>query len=80
LGRSHAELSGFDRVAGRLLELDSVLRALVPARDGGKLGELIRQLMKDLLREDEEAGLTDEELAELLAEQDPDWDVRGLDD
>lgn len=79
LGRSHAELGEFERVAGPLNSLSALLRAFVPERDGIVLQRHVRALLATLLREDEEHFLDDQELEQLLAEQDPDWDLRGFD-
>lgn len=80
LGRSHAELHGFERVPGRLIELEPTLNKFQPDRDGPALQISVRKLIGDLLHEDEEPFLEPSELDELLTTQDPDWDLRGLDD
>jgi hypothetical protein len=80
LGRSHAELAGFDRVAGRLTELEPIFRAFEPERDGERLGASIREVLRDVVRDDEHDFLAEEDIEALLADLDPDWDVRGLDD
>lgn len=78
LGRSHAELHEFDRVAGRVDELEPLLMRFDPERDGSHLESTVRKLVQGLLREDEEDFLEDKELEDLLSSQDPDWDLRGL--
>ena len=82
LGRSHAELSGFDRVAGRLAEHAPMLWRFNADRDGADLDRIVRRVMRDLLHEDERDFLdflNEDDLEALLDEQDRDWDVRGLD-
>lgn len=77
LGRSHAELTEFERVPGRLVELEPMLRAFEAEKHGPALDRHVRALMKSLLREDNEDFLDDDELRELLEHQEPDWDVPG---
>jgi hypothetical protein len=45
------------------------------ARDGPALDSIVRILLQDLLREDHEDSMDADELAGLLEEQDPDWDL-----
>jgi hypothetical protein len=79
LGRSHAELYGFERVAGRVAEMEPLLANFDPARDGPVLQRNVRKLAEGLLREDERDFMDDEELDHLVSSHDPDWDLRGLD-
>lgn len=80
LGRSHAELTEFDRVAGALAEHAPMLWGFNAERDGAKLDAVVRKLLRDLLREDYQDTTDDDELTNLLDGQDPDWDVRGIGD
>lgn len=76
LAKSHAELSAFERVARPLEELEPMLRSFKPERDGKTLDRHVRALFAQLLSQDHEDGvLSDAELAALVKEQDPDWDV-----
>ncbi|MBJ7329427.1 MAG: hypothetical protein JHC95_05990 [Solirubrobacteraceae bacterium] len=75
LGRSHAELSGFDRVAGALSVHAPTLWAFDAARDGATLDAAVRTLIEDLLREDYEDSMDESDLETLLDEHDADWDV-----
>lgn len=76
-GRSHAELTEFERVPGRLAELEPMLRAFEPEKHGPQLDRHVRALMQSLLREDHEDFLDEDALRELLEGQDPDWDLPG---
>lgn len=78
LGRSHGDLAEFTRAAAPLSELEPMLRAFEPSRDGARLEKAVRSLLADLLREDEGELLTDDELDDLVRLQDPDWDLRDL--
>src|SRR5215216_4731422 len=48
LGRSHAELTEFERVPGRLAELEPMLRGFEAERHGPALERHVRALMKSL--------------------------------
>lgn len=75
LGRSHAELTEFDRVAGALAERAPMLWNFNAESDGSQLEAVVRKLLQELLREDHADSLDESELAELVEEQDPDWDI-----
>jgi hypothetical protein len=80
LSRSHAELAEFDRVAGRLLELEQILRDIDAVDNAARLEMAVKDLLAQLLRDDEQDLLPQTELDELLEAQDPDWDVPGFPD
>jgi hypothetical protein len=79
LAQSHAELSEMQRIAGPLVEIEPLLRRFDPERDGPTLERSVRNLRERLIRQDEEGFLLPEEIDDLVNEQDPDWDLRGLD-
>jgi hypothetical protein len=79
LGSSYGEFAEFERVAQPLVEHDALLRSFDPDRDAIKLQRVVRALLTELLRKDEEDFLDDSELEALLDSQDPDWDLRELD-
>ena len=76
LSRSHPELAEFDRVAGRITEIGPTLININGGQNAARLEATIKDLLRQLLRADEEEFLPEEELEELLEAQDPDWDIR----
>jgi hypothetical protein len=76
----HPELSEFHRAAGPLAAHDALLRDFDPSRDGAKLDQIVRAMMRDLLEHEEEDLLESEDLEELLSSRDPDWDIKGLEE
>jgi hypothetical protein len=78
LSRSHGELAGFDRVAGRLLKLEPLLQGFDPGRDGKRLDQAVRAALRGVLEEEKEVML-EEDFQEMMEGHDPDWDLPGLD-
>lgn len=80
LAQSHAELSEMKRIAGPLMEIEPLLLRFDPERDGPELERRVRALRENRIEMDEEGFLTPEEIEELIHEQNPDWDLDGLDE
>lgn len=79
LAQSHAELSEMERIAGPPREIDPLLLRFDPDRHGQELERKVRTLRENRIRRDEEGFLLPEEIDDLIGEQEPDWDLRGLD-
>jgi hypothetical protein len=80
LSHVHAELAEFDRAAGPLSGCEPILNAFIPEQHGTLLANAVSDIMRSLVEQEEKDFLDDDEIADLLAKQDPDWDLRGLDD
>jgi hypothetical protein len=80
IARSHAELQEMERIAGPLAEMEPLLMRFDPDRDAEELSRRVKSLRERRIRNDEEDFHDEAELEELMEEQDPNWDLRGLSD
>lgn len=80
ISRSDAELQEMERIAGPLTDLEPLLLRIDPERDAAELNRRVKSLREQRIRDDEASFLDEAEIEGLVAEQDPDWDLRGLPD
>jgi integrase len=78
ISRSYAELQEMERIAGPLTELEPLLLRFDPERDGAELNRRVKSLREQRIRDDQEDFLDEAEIDDLIAAEDPDWDLRGL--
>jgi hypothetical protein len=67
-----------ERIAGPLSDLEPLLVKFDPSKDAEELNRQVKHLREKRLRDDEADFMEDEDLEELVQDQEPDWDLRGL--